>query len=107
MYHDSFPKPDWVKLWPESSPEPTLADIDAAIEEGRLLCGSPDEVIEQVDRYSHVGFDQLVFGMSRALPREVIRETIELFGTEVIPKFDLDPVHRTTRQREKSDRILV
>jgi alkanesulfonate monooxygenase SsuD/methylene tetrahydromethanopterin reductase-like flavin-dependent oxidoreductase (luciferase family) len=107
MYHDTFPKPDWVKLWPECSPEPTMDDIEAAIEDGRLLCGSPDEIIDQVENYKHVGFDQLGFGMSRALPREVIRETIELFGKEVIPHFDTDPVHRTTRQREQSDRVLA
>ena len=32
--------------------------------------------------------------------QEVARRTIELFGKHVIPRFDKDPVHRTTRFRE-------
>ena len=107
MYHDTFPKPEWVKLWPDCAPEPTMSDIESAIAEGRLLCGSPDEVVEQVERYQHVGADQLVFGMSKALPREVLLETLRLFGDEVLPKFDTDPVHRTTRHREASTRVLA
>ena len=34
------------------------------------------------------------------MPRDVAIETIELFGRDVLPEFDRDPVHRTTRQRE-------
>jgi hypothetical protein len=29
-----------------------------------------------------------------------VRRSIETFGQEVIPRFDTDPVHRTTRHRE-------
>jgi hypothetical protein len=29
-------------------------------------------------------------------------ETIALFGEQVIPKLDKDPVHRTTRMREEA-----
>jgi hypothetical protein len=31
---------------------------------------------------------------------ETVIESMELFGKEVIPQFDKDPVHSTTRQRE-------
>jgi hypothetical protein len=30
----------------------------------------------------------------------VVTHTAELFGREVIPRFDKDPVHSTTRMRE-------
>jgi hypothetical protein len=31
---------------------------------------------------------------------DVVHESYELFGKELIPRFDTDPVHSTTRQRE-------
>ena len=36
----------------------------------------------------------------RAMERDLAIETIETFGKHVLPVFDTDPVHRTTRQRE-------
>jgi len=42
-----------------------------------------------------------VFGLlSSTMERDVAVETIETFGKYVLPEFDTDPVHRTTRQRE-------
>ena len=38
--------------------------------------------------------------LSSTMPIEVAVETIETFGKHVLPPFDKDPVHRTTRQRE-------
>jgi hypothetical protein len=41
-----------------------------------------------------------VFGLlSSTMDRELAFETIETFGRNVLPRFDTDPVHRTTRQR--------
>jgi hypothetical protein len=34
------------------------------------------------------------------MERELAFETIETFGKHVLPGFDTDRVHRTTRQRE-------
>jgi alkanesulfonate monooxygenase SsuD/methylene tetrahydromethanopterin reductase-like flavin-dependent oxidoreductase (luciferase family) len=99
-YHDTFPKVEGVPVWPDEFPEPTLEDIEFRIAEGYLLCGDPDEVLEQVRRYEAVGCDQLVFGMPIDMPLEHASETIRLFGEHVIPKLDPDPVHRTTRFRE-------
>ena len=99
LYHDTFPKPEGVAVWPEPFPEPTLEDIEQRIELGFLLCGSPDEVIEQVKAYEAVGCDQVCFGMPIGMPMEVAVETIRLFGDKVIPEFDKDPVHRSTRMR--------
>jgi hypothetical protein len=43
--------------------------------------------------------DQLSFGMPFGKTREQAMSTIRLFGDEVIPAFDTDPVHRSTRMR--------
>jgi alkanesulfonate monooxygenase SsuD/methylene tetrahydromethanopterin reductase-like flavin-dependent oxidoreductase (luciferase family) len=99
-YHDTFPKVEGVPVWPDPFPEPTLEELEDRIAAGYLLCGDPDEVIEQVRRYEEVGCDQLVFGMPLDMPLDAAIETLRLFGEHVIPKFDPDPVHRTTRFRE-------
>jgi alkanesulfonate monooxygenase SsuD/methylene tetrahydromethanopterin reductase-like flavin-dependent oxidoreductase (luciferase family) len=100
LYHDTFPKPAGAPVWPQ---KPIALDekmVDAAIEAGALLCGTPDEVAEQLRNYERSGVDQLVFGFpNNFLPGEA-EECIELFGKEVIPQYDKDPVHRTTRFRE-------
>lgn len=100
LYHDTFPKPANAPVWPE---KPIALDekmVDAAIAAGALLCGTPDEVAEQLQHYDRTGVDQLVFGFpNNFLPGEA-EECIELFGEEVIPQYDKDPVHRTTRFRE-------
>jgi alkanesulfonate monooxygenase SsuD/methylene tetrahydromethanopterin reductase-like flavin-dependent oxidoreductase (luciferase family) len=99
-YHDTFPKVEGMPVWPDPFPEPSLEDIEWRIAEGYLLCGDPDEVVEQVKRYESVGCDQLVFGLPLNMPWPMALETIELFGEHVIPKFDIDPIHRSTRHRD-------
>jgi hypothetical protein len=102
-----MPKPDYAPTWPEP-PHPPPADdetLDRLIEDGWLLCGTPDEVCEQVARYQTVGCDQVVFGLpSDSLTLDENLEMLELFGTKVIPEFDKDPVHSTTRYREQAKR---
>jgi hypothetical protein len=74
--------------------------LDQLIAAGHLLCGTPDEVGEQVARYQDVGCDQLVFGLpGEGMAHEEVLEAIELFGDKVIPEFDLDPEHSTSRAR--------
>jgi hypothetical protein len=52
-----------------------------------------------VKGYADVGADQLTFGMlSSTMPIEVAVEAVETFGRHIIPEFDTDPVHSTTRQ---------
>ena len=99
-YHTTFPKPPGVPDWPEILPAPTIDDINYRIDEGYLLCGDPDEVLEQVRKYEDVGADQIVFGLPVDMPIEAALESIELFGTHVIPKLDPDPEHRTSRMRD-------
>jgi alkanesulfonate monooxygenase SsuD/methylene tetrahydromethanopterin reductase-like flavin-dependent oxidoreductase (luciferase family) len=101
-YHDTFPKVEGVPVWPEYFPEPTLDDIEMRIAEGYLLCGDPDEVLEQVRRYESIGCDQLVFGMPINLSWADAEATLRLVGEHVIPKLDPDPVHRSARFRDEA-----
>ena len=106
LYHDTMPKPDYAPVWP--APPLAMANednLDDLIAAGWLLCGTPDEVCEQVERYHTVGCDQVVFGLpGDGMEHEEVLEMLELFGTKVIPEFDLDPVHSTTRYRETAVR---
>ena len=100
-YLDTFPRPDGIPEWPALIPEPTPAEIDERMAAGVVMYGTPDDVIPVVRSYEAAGVDQVVFGLlSSTMPRDVAIETIELFGRDVLPEFDRDPVHRTTRQRE-------
>ncbi len=61
-------------------------DIDARIETAQLLLGSPRTVLAQVDRLRRelgVGVVELAF---IAPGPELIRRSLELFGTEVLPR---------------------
>lgn len=101
-YHDTIPMPAGGSKWPDVMPEPTLEQVEWNIENGYMICGDPDECAEQIDALNTSGIDQLVFGMPIDLPWEQAVETLELFGDRVIPKFDRDPVHSTTRARESA-----
>jgi alkanesulfonate monooxygenase SsuD/methylene tetrahydromethanopterin reductase-like flavin-dependent oxidoreductase (luciferase family) len=99
-YLDTFPRPPGVPEWPQLIPDPTRAQIDAAIAAGATPYGTPDEVAVAITKYADTGADQVVFGLlSSTMSRELACETIETFGRHVLPQFDKDPVHRTTRQR--------
>jgi alkanesulfonate monooxygenase SsuD/methylene tetrahydromethanopterin reductase-like flavin-dependent oxidoreductase (luciferase family) len=100
-YLDTFPRPDGVPVWPDLIPEPTRADIQARIDMRATMYGTPDDVVPVVRAFEDAGADQVVFGLlSSTMPRDVAIETIETFGRDVLPQFDKDPVHRTTRQRD-------
>ncbi len=75
-------------------------DVSAAeIADARLLWGSPDDVIAQIERYRHLtGCDHVHAAFGAGLPAtsssqahlgsfQTIAEMIELFGREVIPAF--------------------
>jgi alkanesulfonate monooxygenase SsuD/methylene tetrahydromethanopterin reductase-like flavin-dependent oxidoreductase (luciferase family) len=101
-YLDTFPRPAGIPEWPQLLPDPTREQIDAAIAEGAPY-GTPDEVTRAISKYEDAGADQVVFGLlSSTLDREVACETIETFGRHVLPQFDTDPVHRTTRLRKNA-----
>ena len=98
---DTMPKPTWLPEWPKVLPEPTLEILEEGIKRGMYCIGTPDEVEKAVKGYENIGADQLTFGMlSTTMPIEVATEAVATFGKHIIPKFDTDKVHSTTRQRE-------
>ena len=103
MYHDSMPKSPDAVVWPNVRESYVFDDemLDMAIKGGFMLCGNPEEVCEQVVAYQDVGCDQVCFGTpDEGYTHDQTMEMIEVFGKHVIPEFDKDPVHSTTRYRE-------
>ena len=107
LYHDTMPKSQDAITWPSaplSLRDLSAGDEDALLDEliegGYMLCGTPDEVSEQISRWGDVGMDQLVFGLPvEGLHHDEILECLELFGDKVIPEFDTDRTHSTDRYR--------
>ena len=100
-YHDTFPHPEGVPFWPELLPDYDAASIEAMASMGAVICGDPNEALEQCRRWESAGTDQLILSVGTA-PVEDTIEMIELLGTHVIPKIDIDPVHRTSRMRNSA-----
>ena len=101
-YLDTFPRPDGhPRVARRCCPTRRPSDIDASIAAGDTPYGTPEEVEVAIRKYADAGVDQVVFGLlSSTMERDLAVETIETFGKHVLPAFDTDPVHRTTRQRE-------
>ncbi|MFG3259357.1 LLM class flavin-dependent oxidoreductase [Streptomyces sp. NPDC048172] len=99
-YHDTFPRPEGIPEWPELIPEYTEEVVELLISEELMICGNPDEVLQQCKRWEQAGADQLSFGLPIGVPYEDTMNTIKLIGEHVIPQIDTDPVHRTTRFRD-------
>jgi alkanesulfonate monooxygenase SsuD/methylene tetrahydromethanopterin reductase-like flavin-dependent oxidoreductase (luciferase family) len=98
-YHDTFPHPPEIPSWPNLIPDYDPETINAMADIGAVICGDPDQALEQCRRWEAAGADQLVFGQGMATQEEAL-ETIRLMGQHVIPKIDTDPIHRTTRFRD-------
>ncbi len=100
-YLDTFPRPPGIPVWPDTIPNPTPSAINDQIAAAQIAVGDPEEVTRVVQRFADTGADQLSFGMlSSAMPIEICEEAVATFGRHVLPQFDKDPVHSTTRQRE-------
>ncbi|GAA2061164.1 LLM class flavin-dependent oxidoreductase [Streptomyces albiaxialis] len=99
-YHDTFPRPEGIPEWPELIPDYTEEVVDLLIAEELMICGNPEEVLQQCKRWEQAGADQLSFGLPVGVPYEDTMNTIKLIGEHVIPQIDTDPVHRTTRFRD-------
>ncbi len=71
------------------------------------MIGTPEQCIEALTKFEAVGCDQILMGPSSTTwPHDVMEEAVELFGTKVIPHFDSDPEHSTSRyRREAAERL--
>ena len=100
-YLDTFPRPKGIPEWPALIPEPTPEGLKKATAKGLTLVGSPDDINEGLKIHESIGADQVIFGMlSSTMTIDEATEAVEVFGKHVIPVWDKDPVHRTTRMRE-------
>ena len=100
-YLDTFPRPAGVPQWPQLIPDPTPEQLEERIATGQRIVGDPEDCAKGVQKYVDIGCDQIIFGiLASTQPQSVALETVHLFGTEVQPRFDKDPVHSTTRFRE-------
>jgi len=98
---DNIPKPPNYPVWPDRIPEPTIEQLKKAVEIGMVVVGDPDDCAKAIRRWEDIGADQLCFSpTTNNMHQEQIIESMELFGKEVLPQFDKDPVHSTTRYRE-------
>ncbi len=101
-YLDTFPKPPGTPVWPDLPAPYTKEEVEMAVQMGEWAIGTPDECAKVVQTWEDAGADQMTFGMlSQETPIEIVIEATELFGREVIPRFDKDSEHRTTRLRRE------
>ncbi len=62
--------------------------FDYLVESGACVVGTPDDCVEMCRKYEEAGVDLLLCLVNPyAIPHETVMQTIELMGTEVIPKF--------------------
>lgn len=104
-YLDTFPKPAWVPEWPQLIPDPTTEQILAGRQVGASIVGNPEQCADVLRMWTDTGVDQLVLGPSGSVyPHDLLVETVELFGNQVIPEFDTDPEFSTDRYRASAHR---
>jgi alkanesulfonate monooxygenase SsuD/methylene tetrahydromethanopterin reductase-like flavin-dependent oxidoreductase (luciferase family) len=98
-YHDTFPRPASIPEWPELLP-PANAETIPAMRDAGVIVGDPDDAIRAFREWEATGVDQIAVPMGPMTDREGTLEMIRLMGEYIIPVFDKDPIHRTTRFRE-------
>jgi alkanesulfonate monooxygenase SsuD/methylene tetrahydromethanopterin reductase-like flavin-dependent oxidoreductase (luciferase family) len=98
-YHDTFPRPEGIPVWPEVIPEYSEEVIDFMIDAGAAIVGDPDDALTQFRRWEAAGADQILV-LRGTKTKEQTLDMIRLMGEHVIPKIDTDPLHRTTRFRD-------
>ncbi len=100
---DNIPKPKGLPEWPERLPEPTPEMVEQMADDGLAIVGDPDDCARGVQAWADCGFDQLTFSpTTNTLDTDSVIASMELFGTEVIPRFDKEPEHSTTRYRREA-----
>jgi alkanesulfonate monooxygenase SsuD/methylene tetrahydromethanopterin reductase-like flavin-dependent oxidoreductase (luciferase family) len=100
---DSIPRPEGMpREGPVAGlPMPTPAELKAGLAGGGRQIGAPEEIAEVIRMYEAIGVDQLIYPpLTLTLDQKYVLESIEVFGKHVLPKFDRDPLHRSTRQRQ-------
>jgi alkanesulfonate monooxygenase SsuD/methylene tetrahydromethanopterin reductase-like flavin-dependent oxidoreductase (luciferase family) len=100
-YLDTFPRPAGIPQWPALIPDPTPEQLEERIATGQRIVGDPDDCAKAIQKYIDIGCDQIIFGiLASTMSQEDALKTVELFGKEVLPRFDKDPIPSTRRYRE-------
>lgn len=100
---DNIVMPPGVPAWPEVIPPPSVEDVENMSNAGLSMVGDPDDCARVIQMYEDIGVDQIILSpLTTTLPLETALESLELFGREVIPEFDTDPVHRSSRMRDRA-----
>jgi alkanesulfonate monooxygenase SsuD/methylene tetrahydromethanopterin reductase-like flavin-dependent oxidoreductase (luciferase family) len=92
--------------WPDDTPTPSYAHVagvqamyeaiktdqkamaDSMLEGGFVMAGAPQDCAPVLDSFQEVGVDQVIIHMQMGnVPHERIMESIELIGTELMPKY--------------------
>jgi alkanesulfonate monooxygenase SsuD/methylene tetrahydromethanopterin reductase-like flavin-dependent oxidoreductase (luciferase family) len=97
--------------WPGGEPSPSYAHVAAGetqmfhdaiaadreavaqgmIEAGMVMAGAPEDCTKVLDAFQEVGVDQVIVHMQMGgVPHDRIMESIELMGTEVLPRYHDD-----------------
>jgi alkanesulfonate monooxygenase SsuD/methylene tetrahydromethanopterin reductase-like flavin-dependent oxidoreductase (luciferase family) len=65
--------------------ECTFEDLDS---EDMVIIGDVDHCVRKVERYANAGLDHLICLMQAdRIPHERVMRSIELFASEIIPRF--------------------
>lgn len=102
---DAYPRlakiADDYKYMSESIPsmERAANDWDYLVNDSATtVCGSPDTIIRQIERFQAMGVDEILLHMD-SVPHEKIMEAIDMVGRYVIPHFnDRNNVVRPTEE---------
>jgi alkanesulfonate monooxygenase SsuD/methylene tetrahydromethanopterin reductase-like flavin-dependent oxidoreductase (luciferase family) len=67
-------------------------NFDYLLEGGMILCGTPDDLVQQIRRFEEVGATQMLMGISIGdITHEEVLRSIDMIGQEVIPQFQRSP----------------
>ncbi|ETX01526.1 LLM class flavin-dependent oxidoreductase [Candidatus Entotheonella palauensis] len=75
---------------PKKAPTAGLPTIEQAVKAGGVLCGTPEQIIEDLKAVEarYPGMDRIITTLPVGTPQAVILEQIERFATEVMPAFE-------------------
>jgi hypothetical protein len=74
---------------PKKAPTAGLPTIEHAVDAGGVLCGTPEQIIEDLKAVEkrYPGLNRIITTLPVGTPQSVILEQIEQFATEVMPAF--------------------
>ena len=96
--------PNQTDIWREYKNDPK----EFANPEGRLqdCVGSPDRVRAQLREFEKVGIDHVIcLSQAGNIPHEILCESIELFGKEVLPEFKERDQKNAAKKAAETDRL--